>query len=243
MDQDGCEVGAFGDLGFGEPHHALAGHGAALDQPGIGKATGAFERAAHLGQIAPGLHDDQGIGAPHVAQQIVLGQRAHQHAENIVAPGDGNSGGVPAPGHAVDAGHDLDLGAAGQPRLKMHEGAVEQGIALAEHHDVAGCGESGKPCGPAVVKASQQLVVFDAAERQLGRNRVFHRVFRHICSQHSLDNAARLARSPCLAKIRDMARGADQPVRPDTDQIGVAGAEAGANDLAQETIPCGLRVR
>jgi len=38
-------------------------------------------------------------------------------------------------------------------------------------------------------------------------------------------------------------RGADQPVRSDADQVGIAGAEAGADDLAQRSIPYGLRAR
>ena len=54
-------VGAWGRWTLDQSRHALAGHGATLDQPGICEPAGRGKRAANFCKVAPGLHDDERV--------------------------------------------------------------------------------------------------------------------------------------------------------------------------------------
>ncbi len=112
MHQHDREIRTVGRIDLGEPHDALARHGAALDQPGVVEPPCGSERAAHLLEIAAGLHDDRAHrDVAHAPFELVLGERAHQHRRDVVAKRDRLSDPIPATDHAGNACDHLDLDA------------------------------------------------------------------------------------------------------------------------------------
>src|SRR6202035_2914428 len=126
----------------------------------------------------------------------------------------------------------LDLGAILQPRIEMHEGAVEEGIAFAEHDDIGFARKLGETVGPFVVKAREQARIFFAANGKLGRDRIFHRVFAYIRREHALDDGPRLTGPPLLAEVSNMARCTHFAVGAYAHQIGIAGSKPATDDAA-----------
>src|SRR5262249_21272254 len=119
-----------------------------------------------------------------------------------------------------------------QTRVQVHEGAVEIGIALAQHDDVDLAREPREPLGPGIVEIGEQLRVFRAVERDFRSDRIFHRIFAGISREQSLHDAARLAQLPLLAEVSDVLRGPHNTVGAHAHQVGIARAEATADDAS-----------
>ncbi|EEF22908.1 conserved hypothetical protein, partial [Ricinus communis] len=210
----------------------LAVRGAVLHQPGGVKPARALQCAADARQVAADLHDDQGLGRLHAAHQLVFGQGAGHHAEHVVAPGDGLARGVPAAHHAGDAGHHVQrhLAAFAQPGVQMHEGAVEEGVALAQHHHLPGLRQRFQAQAPVVVEARQQVHIGGAVHGQLGGHRVLHGVLGGALGQQAVHQLAGLAGPALLAEERHLAGAAHQAVGLDAHEFGVARAQAHADN-------------
>ena len=116
-----------------------------------------------------------------------------------------------------------------QAGVEMHERAVEERIAFGQHHDIlTAFGQRAQGCGDVFVEGGKGFGVAGITERNLGGDRVVHRVFGHVIAQHPLDDAPRLSRFARLAEIGDVAGVAHQTVGAHAHQIGRAGAKADA---------------
>lgn len=215
-----------------QPGHLLAGRGAVLHQPGGIEPAGALQGPADARQVAPHLHHHQGVGGLHAPHQFVLLQGAGHHAEHVVAPGDGLARGVPAAHHAGNAGHHLQAhgGALAQPGVQVHERAVEERVALAEHHHLLGAGQCFQAGAPVVVEGRQLGHVLRAVHGQLGGHGVLHGVFGGSRCQQAVHHLAGLAGAPLLAKEGHVACAAHQTVGLHRHQLRITGPQAHADD-------------
>src|SRR5216683_1522361 len=112
----------------------------------------------------------------------------------------------------------------------MHERAIEERVALAEHDDIRLPRQPFEPIGAGVVKLRKYADVLGTIEGQFGRDGIFHWIFADVARQQPIDDAPRLPRPPALAKIGDVRRGADFPVRAHAHQVRIARSKPAADD-------------
>jgi len=67
--------------------------------------------------------------------------------------------------------------------VEVHERAIEEGIALAEHDDVGLAGDLDETLRPVVIEVRQKSRVFRSVEGKLHCDRIFHRIFADIQRQ------------------------------------------------------------
>ncbi|MNL41335.1 hypothetical protein D3C87_1637390 [compost metagenome] len=98
------------------------------------------------------LDDDHGVGGLDARPHDRVVQRAGHDGQNVVARGKRATEGGRTRHHRGDARHHLGGIAIGQPLEQIHEGPVEERIALAQHGDIAaGIEMHGKLQGSLVV--------------------------------------------------------------------------------------------
>ena len=111
----------------------------------------------------------------------------------------------------------------------MHEGAIEERIAFAEHHHVfAGLRKGDQMVGDFLVERREDLVVARIGQRDFGGDRVFHREFDGVLGQHPVHDTPRLSGAACLAEEGHVLGVPHQPVGADAQQVLRARAEADA---------------
>ena len=108
-----------------EGRHLLIRHGPALHIDGALQQASLAQDFAHLGEVAPELHEDQRIRVFDTTQKRLARQRARQHAQHIIAPGHGRARRRPAAGHARNPRANGDGERLAQPHIQMHERAVK----------------------------------------------------------------------------------------------------------------------
>src|SRR5712671_2641976 len=118
--------------------------------------------------------------------------------------------------------------------MQVHERAIEEGIALAKHHDVGLARDLDEAMRPVVIEARQNSRVFRAVEWKFRCDRIFHRILAYIQRQKPIDDAPRLAWPAFLAEVGDMPRGADLAGGPHTHQIRIAGPKSTADDAPHD---------
>jgi hypothetical protein len=134
-----------------------------------------------------------------------------QNRQHVVAPCDRLTRRVPAPHHSGDACDHLNLGQTAQARPKMLERSVQKGIAFAQHHHGFAARQIGQPCGPIIIKRRKPGDIFGAVKGQFGGDRIFHRIFHRIGTQHAGHDLPRHAGAARFAEKGDVARGAHHP--------------------------------
>mmetsp|Transcript_29006 Transcript_29006/g.55658 ORF Transcript_29006/g.55658 Transcript_29006/m.55658 type:complete len:266 (-) Transcript_29006:599-1396(-) len=211
--------------------HRLVRHCGVFNQPCGVVFSGCAQGAAHLVDVAPDLHHDQRVGVLHPRRQRVLVQRAHQHGQDIVAPGDRRARGRPGARHAGDGGHHVGRHIILEPCVEVHERAIEKRVALAEDHDIlARIRQHTDPFCALGIEFAKHLVIARIAEGDFSGDGVFHRMFGRIGRQQVIGQRARLTGPTGFAEKGDMLCAPNQPVRADAEQVRVARAKADAVD-------------
>jgi hypothetical protein len=99
--------------------------------------AGASQRARTLGRLRPDLHHDERVGVSAMrrarsASGMVPGSTVSTSSPQVI----GMSVTVQAADMPVIAGTTRTGHVVAEPGVEVHEGAVEERVALAEHHDV-----------------------------------------------------------------------------------------------------------
>ena len=156
-------------------------------------------------------------------------QGAGQHRQHVVAPGHGFARRRPAARHAGDARHDGDREALLQPDVKMHEGAIEKRVALAQDRHVAPEGELDRDgVRRLLVKGGKLAVIVRIGDRNFRRHRIMQRHFLGARRDPAVDDSARIAAPSRLGEIGDDRRGLDHPHRLHRQEFGIARSETHA---------------
>ena len=123
-----------------------------------------------------------------------------------------------------DAGHDRNRAAVREPRIEIHEGAVEERIALAQHGHA-----------PAGLRLGENLRRGRVIDIRLGKGAIAER---HAdgdlllpAGQMAVDDGAREALALLRRRIGDDIGGADEAQRLQRQQFRIAGPDADAPDL------------
>src|SRR6185437_16267142 len=100
----------------------------------------AEEDVAHLGEMPAELDDGGGVDAGEPALERRRVESGRDYRQRLVASGERRAAGGGTGGERRDAWHDIDMKLRRKAAEEIHEGAVEEGVALAQHRNVLpGC--------------------------------------------------------------------------------------------------------
>jgi hypothetical protein len=154
--------------------------------------------------VAAELHDHGRVGLAQPAYQLVLGQRAWDRGEHVIALGDRDARRRPAAGHAGDAGDDLGRIAPCKPHVQVHVGAVEQRIAFAHHGDDApGIDMRCDRRRSSIVEFAHRVAISRLVLPNFGGHRIDQRQLLDPGLESAGDDGASIAAVAALGKVRD----------------------------------------
>ncbi|MCY1540427.1 hypothetical protein D9M68_760660 [compost metagenome] len=200
-----------------------------------------LKHAAHLVEVAPELHHHGGLGVAQAVLQFIFRQHPGEHREALVAVHQGHAEHRRAAQHGADARYHFHLVAARQAVVQVHVGAVEEGVAFADHrHVAAGFQVLGHLLGGGVVEVADDGLVGQRWFQFLGGHRIDQRHALLGFRQVLLDDAEGVA-ALALAGLRlgheiaHHGRRLQQAQGLDRDQLRVAGADAQADQPSLAT--------
>src|SRR5262249_36788891 len=133
---------------------------------------------------------------------------------------------------APQAGEAVGGMARGEPPVKGHVGAVEQWIALAQHRDrAAGVEVAGDGGGAGVVEFTDPAAVTRIAGRNLRRHRIAQRQLGDAGLEMAGGDRAGMTGIAVLGEVHDPIRFFECAHRLQRDQLGIARADADADEL------------
>ncbi|SKU02923.1 Uncharacterised protein [Mycobacteroides abscessus subsp. abscessus] len=228
-DQDQREVRHRGGVHLGGGKYPLARGTGPFHVVRAIQQAGGVQRLAH-GAVGPAqFHDDRGMGIAEPAGDLVGGQGAGNHGQNLVPLHQWGAGGGRGGAERCHAGDDDGVESVGQTAMHMHIRAVEQRIALGQQcHAPSGIEMCGNPVRGLFVEVVDRAAVAAGVIGGFGGDRVDQMLFDLAWSQIWLgDRTGDAATMPCAVKCHHIGI-ADHPCGLDRHQLGITGAESHA---------------